>query len=139
MKNIGKVKHRDTPYILKYYIMKLIYIKSTMEPKNYAALRSILKKEQGEKIAPYVFKVENIQLLQEYLKQERIIYETYKLLSSNTQRYKTYQKIPENKTELAHEDQELEKAYQAISQDKERKKLTKPAQKTALRDLQKRL
>ena len=26
-----------------------------MEPKNYAALRSLLKQEQGEKIAPYVF------------------------------------------------------------------------------------
>ena len=36
--------------------MKLIYIKSTMEPKNYSTIRSILKKEQGEKIAPYVFK-----------------------------------------------------------------------------------
>jgi len=34
--------------------MKLIYIKSTMEPKNYSTIRSILKKEQGEKIAPYV-------------------------------------------------------------------------------------
>ena len=50
--------------------MKLIYIKSTMEPKNYAALRSLLKKEQGEKIAPHVFKLENIQVLQEYLKQD---------------------------------------------------------------------
>src|SRR5947199_263306 len=118
--------------------MKLIYIKSTMEPKNYASLRSILKQEQGEKIAPYVFKLENIQLLQEYLKQERIIYETYKLLSSNRQRHETYQEIAENETEFIQEDQELEKAYQEISQDKERKKLTKSAQKAALRDLRKR-
>ena len=36
--------------------MKLIYIRSTMEPKNYSTIRSILKKEQGEKIAPYIFK-----------------------------------------------------------------------------------
>ena len=33
--------------------MKLIYIKSTMEPKNYSTIRSILKKEQGEKVAPH--------------------------------------------------------------------------------------
>ena len=32
--------------------MKLIYIKSIMEPKNYSTIRSILKKAQGEKIAP---------------------------------------------------------------------------------------
>ena len=28
-----------------------------MEPKNYSTIRSILKKVQGEKIAPYVFKL----------------------------------------------------------------------------------
>ena len=37
--------------------MKLIYIKSTMEPKDYSNIRIILKKAQGEKIAPYVFKI----------------------------------------------------------------------------------
>ena len=47
--------------------MKLIYIKSTMEPKNYSTIRSILKKAQGEKIAPYVFKINDMQTLQEYL------------------------------------------------------------------------
>jgi hypothetical protein len=47
--------------------MKLIYIKSTMEPKNYSTIRSILKKAQGEKIAPYVFKINDTQTLQEYL------------------------------------------------------------------------
>src|SRR5437763_4136903 len=55
--------------------MKLIYIKSTMEPKNYSTIRSILKKEQGEKIAPYVFKINDTQTLQEY--QEKITYEIY--------------------------------------------------------------
>ena len=55
--------------------MKLIYIKSTMEPKNYSTIRSILKKAQGEKIAPYVFKINNTQTLQEYLDQEKITYE----------------------------------------------------------------
>ena len=41
--------------------MKLIYIRSTMEPKNYSTIRSILKKEQGEKIAPYIFKINDTQ------------------------------------------------------------------------------
>jgi len=60
-------------YKIKY--MKLIYIKSTMEPKNYSTIRSILKKEQGEKIAPYVFKINDTQTLQQYLDQEKITYE----------------------------------------------------------------
>ena len=57
--------------------MKLIYIKSTMEPKNYSTIRSILKKKQGEKIAPYIFKINDTQTLQEYLDQEKITYEIY--------------------------------------------------------------
>ena len=47
-------------------IMKLIYIKSTTESKNYSTIRSILKKEQGD-----------TQTLQEYLDQEKITYEIY--------------------------------------------------------------
>ena len=57
--------------------MKLIYIRSTMEPKNYSTIRSILKKEQGEKIAPYIFKINDTQALEAYLKKERITYEIY--------------------------------------------------------------
>ena len=57
--------------------MKLIYIKSTMEPKNYSTIRSILKKAQGEKIAPYVFKINDTKALQEYLDKEKITYEIY--------------------------------------------------------------
>ena len=57
--------------------MKLIYIRSTMEPKNYSTIRSILKKEQGEKIAPYVFKINDTQTLDAYLRKERITYEIY--------------------------------------------------------------
>ena len=57
--------------------MKLIYIKSIMEPKNYSTIRSILKKAQGEKIAPYVFKINDTQTLQEYLDKEKITYEIY--------------------------------------------------------------
>jgi len=57
--------------------MKLIYIRSTMEPKNYSTIRSILKKEQGEKIAPYIFKINDTQTLEAYLRKEKITYEVY--------------------------------------------------------------
>ena len=57
--------------------MKLIYIKSTMEPKDYSTIRSILKQERGEKIAPYVFKISDTKALKEYLDRERITYEIY--------------------------------------------------------------
>ena len=57
--------------------MKLIYIRSTMEPKNYSTIRSILKKEQGEKIAPYIFKINNTQTLEAYLRKEKITYKIY--------------------------------------------------------------
>ena len=57
--------------------MKLIYIRSTMEPKNYSTIRSILKKEQGEKIAPYIFKINDTQMLEAYLRKEKITYEIY--------------------------------------------------------------
>ena len=60
-----------------YINMKLIYIKSTMEPKNYSTIRSILKREQGEKIAPYVFKINDTQTLQDYLDKEKITYKIY--------------------------------------------------------------
>ena len=55
--------------------MKLIYIRSTMEPKNYSTIRSILKKEQGEKIAPYIFKINDT--LETYLRKEKITHEIY--------------------------------------------------------------
>jgi len=50
-----------------------------MEPKNYSTIRSILKKEQGEKIAPYyyAFKINDTRTLQEYLDKEKITYEIY--------------------------------------------------------------
>jgi len=48
-----------------------------MEPKNYSTIRSILKKEQGEKIAPYIFKLTETKYLQAYLNKERITYEIY--------------------------------------------------------------
>ena len=48
-----------------------------MEPKNYSTIRSILKKEQGEKIAPCVFKVSDTKTIREYLDKESITYEIY--------------------------------------------------------------
>jgi hypothetical protein len=57
--------------------MKLIYIKSTMEPKDYSNIRIILKKAQGEKIAPHVFKIFDTKAIKEYLDKERITYEIY--------------------------------------------------------------
>ena len=73
--------------------MKLIYIKSTMEPRDYSTIRSILKQEQGEKIAPYVFKLSDTKAIQEYLDKERITYEIYQQLhvSSNRNINTTYQ------------------------------------------------
>jgi len=48
-----------------------------MEFKNYSIIRSILKKKQGEKIAPYIFKINNTQTLKAYLRKERITYKIY--------------------------------------------------------------
>ena len=52
--------------------MKLIYIKSTMEPKDYSTIRNILKGDQGEKIAPYIFKLSDTKTIQECLDKEKI-------------------------------------------------------------------
>ena len=57
--------------------MRLVYIKSTMEPKDYSTIRSILKREEGEKIAPYIFKISDTKIIKEYLDKERITYEIY--------------------------------------------------------------
>ena len=78
--NVMNINHNRINIGLSLYKninMKLIYIKSTMEPKNYSTIRSILKKAQGEKIAPYVFKINDTKTLQEYLDQEKITYEIY--------------------------------------------------------------
>ena len=47
-----------------------------MEPKNYSTIRNILKKEQGE-IAPYIFKINDTQTPEVYLRKEKITYEIY--------------------------------------------------------------
>ena len=40
--------------LYKNYNMKLIYIKSTMEPKNYSTIRSILKKNKEKKLLMFL-------------------------------------------------------------------------------------
>jgi hypothetical protein len=56
--------------------MKLIYIKSTMEPKNYSTIRSILRKS-GWKNCALRFKMNDTKILKEYLDKEKITYEIY--------------------------------------------------------------
>ena len=104
--------------------MKLIYIRSTMEPKNYSTIRSILKKEQGEKIAPYIFKI-NTQALEAYLRKERITYEIYQeerkiinikkrkqnesiLLPNKRQKQELLDKIKQQETEIIKLTQKIE-------------------------------
>ena len=53
----------------------IINIGLSLYKKYYSTIRSILKKAQGEKIAPYIFKINDTQTLQEYLNQEKITYE----------------------------------------------------------------
>ena len=54
--------------------------------KNYSTIRSILKKVQGEKIAPYIFKLSDAKAIQEYLDKERITYEIYQRLDVGSNR-----------------------------------------------------
>src|SRR5947209_18959012 len=95
--------------------MKLIYIKSTMEPKNYSTIRSILKQEQGEKIAPYIFKLLDTKAIQKYLDKERITYEIYQQLNSINLSYqkdssgRNQQEINIKKRELTETFQESKK------------------------------
>ena len=83
--------------------MKLIYIRSTMEPKNYSTIRSILKKGQGEKIAPYIFKINDTQTLEAYLRKERITYEIYqeRKIISNKRTLTSAHDEPRKKRRLA--------------------------------------
>ena len=57
--------------------MKLIYIKSTITPKDYSVVREILKKERGEKLAPFIYKLNKLDNLEQYLNKENINYEVY--------------------------------------------------------------
>ena len=63
--------------------MKLIYIKSTITPKDYSIVREILKKERGEKLAPFIYKLSKLDSLEKYLNKENINYEVYQSVKTN--------------------------------------------------------
>ena len=63
--------------------MKLIYIKSTITPKDYSVVREILKKERGEKLAPFIYKLNKLESLEKYLSKENINYEVYQSTKTN--------------------------------------------------------
>ena len=87
-----------------------------MELKNYSTIRSILKQEQGEKIAPYTFKLSDTKAIQEYLDTEKITYEIYQQLYVNSNRSinTTYQEdiFGQNQQELNSKKQELPETSQ---------------------------
>ena len=63
--------------------MKLIYIKSTIILKDYRIVREILKKERGEKLAPFIYKLSKLDILEQYLNKENINYEVYQSIETN--------------------------------------------------------
>ena len=63
--------------------MKLIYIKSTITPKDYSVVREILKKERGEKLAPFIYKLSKLDSLEHYLSKENINYEVYQSIKTD--------------------------------------------------------
>jgi hypothetical protein len=59
-----------------------------MEPKNYSSLRSLLKEERGEKIAPNIFRLEDTETISNYLNKEKITYEIYQIFEEkNPKKY----------------------------------------------------
>jgi len=63
--------------------MKSIHIKSTITPKDYSVVREILKKERGEKLAPFIYKLDKLDSLEKYLSKENINYEVYQSIKTN--------------------------------------------------------
>ncbi|KLL03236.1 MAG: hypothetical protein MRERV_47c008 [Mycoplasmataceae bacterium RV_VA103A] len=88
--------------------MKLIYIKSTITPKDYSVVREILKKERGEKLAPFIYKLKEWNLLLQHLNAANVSYEIY-------------QSIKINQKERLKE-RELAAAYQDFAKNKKIKK-----------------
>src|SRR4051812_10508245 len=101
--------------------MKLIYIKSTITPKDYSVVREILKKERGEKLAPFIYKLSKLDSLEKYLDGENINYEVYqeekKSLPFN---FNKNDKKVAAKNKL--KGQELKNAYQDFTKNKKLKK-----------------
>jgi hypothetical protein len=95
---------------------QLVIIKSVLEPKDYSTLRSLLKKQQGERITPYIFKLVDPQPVEDYLSQQKIDYEIF-------------QKKEDLITEA-----ELEQSYKEAAQDKERWKIGKKLETAAATD-----
>jgi hypothetical protein len=99
--------------------MKLIYIKSTITPKDYSVVREILKKERGEKLAPFIYKLSKLESLEQYLSKENINYEVYREEQSLLSPNKDNRKIVAKKKQ---KEQELQKAYQDFAKNKKVKK-----------------
>lgn len=91
--------------------MKLIYIKSTITPKDYSVVREILKKERGEKLAPFIYKLRKLESLEKYLSKENINYEVYQSMKVNQKEniFASYGEAIENK-QREREAQKLENA-----------------------------
>jgi len=62
---------------------QLIIIRSVMKPRNYSTLRALLKKEQGEKVNPKIYKLENSQSIRNYLEKQKITYDLYERKSES--------------------------------------------------------
>ena len=60
-----------------------IIIRWVMKPRNYSTLRELLKKEQGEKVNPKIYKLENSQSIQNYLEKQKITYDLYEKKSES--------------------------------------------------------
>lgn len=89
---------------------QLIIIRSVMKPRNYSTLRALLKKEQGEKVNPNIFKLENSQSIRKYLEKEKI---TYDLYEKKEEKLSRFGKLSQSK---------LEQAYREAYADKSRER-----------------
>jgi hypothetical protein len=91
--------------------MKLVHIKSTITPKDYSVVREILKKERGEKLAPFIYKLSKLDGLEKYLNKENINYEVYRSIKTNQKEniFASYDKAIKDK-EREIEAQKLENA-----------------------------
>ena len=91
--------------------MKLIYIKSTITPKDYSVVREILKKERGEKLAPFIYKLSKLDNLEQYLNKENINYEVYQSIKTDQEEsiFASYGETIKDK-QREQEAQELENA-----------------------------
>jgi len=89
--------------------MKLIYIKSTITPKDYSVVREILKKERGEKLAPFIYKLSKLDSLEHYLSKENINYEVYQSIKTDQEEsiFASYGEVVKDK-QREREAQELE-------------------------------